>query len=520
MFKDLKTYAKVYWEMGFNVNCCSKILNENNFRSSDFLKSPSHKHKHYFTKRQDIIDLDSFDWENAYAVGVNTGFNGLCCIDIDFCWDYKVITDILELLYLPADYEWVVKTGSQFGYHIYFFNSVYNEFSQKEYKLLVNTSFINPPFVKSYLSNPENRSRFHILELLLMSNSILPPSLHRSGLAYEFVNCSFPSKMPLQLKYSRSIESLIEKYTTGYFSFSSRSGHKEIESEYRIESKQDKDYIRLRTGETNIPEIDFFDWDKKISKDKSNLNDFFLFVDIETDGLIEGDKYPAILEIAWLIVENVKNNPDGGDYVIVRKKQEFIINLELVNNNAYSINNIDINFSNKVGKPIKDVLKDLIKDINNVNHIVAHNIEFDLSVIKYYLNKNNLNYNLESKNQICTMIGGAFFLDKNKRYIISRQFNINRKPISKYPKNEELYNLLYNKTIQGQHSAIIDVIITFLNFNKISSIIIEYYNKGTPKDRYLGNYYNSYNNYNYYLWQEDRITYNDVEDEYLKLNPL
>lgn len=519
MFKDLKTYAKVYWEMGFNVNCCSKILNENNFRSSDFLKSPSHQHKQYFSIRQEKSDIDTFEWENAFAIGVNTGFNGLCCIDIDFCWDYKVIIEILEFLHLPPDYEWVVKTGSQFGYHIYFFNSIYSYSPEYEYKLLINTSLINPPFVKSYLSNSEYRSKFHVLELLLMSNSILPPSLHRSGLNYEFVNCSFPSKEPLQLKNYESIEYLIDKFTTGFYSLY-RSCYGENEGIFKLEPSNGEKYIGLRAFETNTSDIDFFDWEKKIKKDKSNINNFLLFIDIETDGLIEGDNYPAILEIAWLIVENVEKEPYGEDYVIVRKKHEFILNLELDSNRAYNINNIEINFSNKVGKPIKEVLKDLFKDINNVNHIIAHNIEFDLSVINYYLNKNNLNYNFDSKNLICTMIGGAFFLDKNKRYIISRQFKVKRKPFSKYPKNEELYNLLYNKTIQGQHSAIIDVIITFLNFNKISSIIIEYYNKGTPYDRYLGNYYNSYNNYNYYLWQEDRITYNDVEDEYLKLNPL
>ena len=77
------------------------------------------------------------------------------------------------------------------------------------------------------------------------------------------------------------------------------------------------------------------------------------------------------------------------------------------------------------------------------------------------------------------MIGGAFFIDNEKYYIVHRNPNkVIRKPKSKYPKNTELYNLLYSKNIDESHSALFDVIITAYNYFKIHSIILFHYGKG------------------------------------------
>src|SRR5690606_4022540 len=117
---QLRTIADVYKDFGFNVSCISKNTNEYNSNSRNFFKTPSHKWSDLFDYEQEPSELESYDWDNAVGIGTFTSWENLVVLDIDGCSDVGFVKQILRILGLPEDYEWVVESGSKNGFHIYY----------------------------------------------------------------------------------------------------------------------------------------------------------------------------------------------------------------------------------------------------------------------------------------------------------------------------------------------------------------------------------------------------------------
>lgn len=172
-----------------------------------------------------------------------------------------------------------------------------------------------------------------------------------------------------------------------------------------------------------------------------------LFIDVETTGLPENRgfnnyhhpsklfyyKNSRLIELAYIIYNN--NNE------IVKKVENLIKPVDFTIENS-EFHGITTKMALTEGKDLSKVLDELCNDLDNVDTIVAHNINFDINIILaecYKEKKQNLIKHLESINRICTM-------DLGKTYMNTK----------KYPKLIELYQHLFDKTITQEHRALSD----------------------------------------------------------------
>jgi DNA polymerase-3 subunit epsilon len=158
----------------------------------------------------------------------------------------------------------------------------------------------------------------------------------------------------------------------------------------------------------------------------------YLFIDTETFGLIQNKfttfedpiNWPPIKQIAWQIY-----NPDGE---LIAEKNHFRKN---ENENGVSF------------------LNDLVNDIKTYDSIlVGHNIWFDKNVVGSELRRQKMFNVLINMKFICTMQQTTEFCELN----------------NKYPKLDELYQKLFNKSFEGAHDALNDVKATAKCFFKLT----------------------------------------------------
>ncbi|ATZ81100.1 Uvr helicase/DDEDDh 3'-5' exonuclease [Bodo saltans virus] len=159
-----------------------------------------------------------------------------------------------------------------------------------------------------------------------------------------------------------------------------------------------------------------------------------------------------LLQISYIILDE--------NYQYVKKENRYVKD-RVVSQLSYSINHIT-NDMLKKGDNIDDIMKIFIKDLENCNTIIGHNIMSDCRAInKEYSPVLDL---FENKKIICTM-------KENK-------FKCNLKNIKggiKNPKLEELYYYFFKQTPRNFHDAMADVVYTtkcfFMMELKITDLI-------------------------------------------------
>jgi DNA polymerase III epsilon subunit-like protein len=397
-----------YFNLGLNATCISNIVTEHNFYNKNIFKVPCHKWKDLRDRRQTIEELKAYPWDKSTGVGVVAGFNNLHLMDIDGCISQNFLFNILKYLGLPNDYEWVVQSGSLNGYHIYFFSNRFENLKSDD-------------VVSTFPANSKHEYLFDKIEILWKTHAVLPPSLHNSSHEYSFLNCRIPSEKPKWIDINKfsTIENLYlykskEVVKTSYF--------EEWVATEKINQPSNQDEIQL-------------------SKLKGNL---YLIFDTETDGLIDKSvfgtiKYPSIVQISWLIMDE-----DG----IVYKKVADLVKSDFDKySDAFKINNINPDRILQLGKDPKIIYKEFLNDIKYCKFIVAHNIDFDLPILKNEMKKAYLETEQLNKQQICTMKEGS-------KLFIS-QFDNN----PKYPKLSELFEKLFNYKVTQIHNAQSDVLL-------------------------------------------------------------
>ena len=259
--------------------------------------------------------------------------------------------------------------------------------------------------------------QFNKVEILRNSNAVLPPSLHSSSFKYEFSNCRIPKSSPREVP-SINILEFIQEFAKGEGMWSS--------SFSRARSKP--------ISNKNITDS------KSIEIDNYPDKNFYLVFDLETDGLIENERIPNILQVSWSLIDK-----SGYSY---KRKTELVNNGDNLNK-ASSVNSIDIETLKLIGKPICEVLKELWRDLHDVSAIISHNTEFDISVLDHHMKECDLFFKFSSIPCLCTMKGGKNYLE-----------SINKEENIKFPKLTELYYRLFDKSITPKHQAIFDKVLT------------------------------------------------------------
>ncbi len=141
-------------------------------------KRPLTEWKKWTTERQTEDDVKSFNWKAATGIGIISGINNVRLFDLDKVENVDVVRIVIKKLGFPADYPWVVKSGSGKGYHVYF--KCDSEFP---------AHVINRIPSGNYKFKSKDPQAFDHLELRWKDcQTLLPPSLHPSGQEYIFLN--------------------------------------------------------------------------------------------------------------------------------------------------------------------------------------------------------------------------------------------------------------------------------------------------------------------------------------------
>jgi DNA polymerase III epsilon subunit-like protein len=391
-------YAKHFYGLGLNITCNSNIVTQYNFYDNNILKSPYHKWEHLKHKRQDLSELLSYDWNQSTGIGTITGYNQFRTLDIDGCTNYDFIQDLLIILGLPSDYEWVVQTGSLSGFHIHFYADELEGLEPDQ------ATFTYPP-------NDENIALFEKMELLCNTNVVLPPSFHNSGSTYSFVNCRYPKSAPLEIDIKR-FNILLELFFNRTALVKKKCYYESI----FLKQPSDLDKVEIKDIEETL---------------------YFIF-DFETDGLIVKNNYPNAIQISWIVMDI-----DG----IVHKKNTELIDCDFdEDSKALKINKLTIETIRKLGKKPQDVYKDLANDLKYCDCIVAHNLDFDYGILKNEFNKYGILFPQKKFKEICTMTM-SYNLTKNANHL-ARFLNLS-----------ELYEFLLGYKIHQIHNAQYDVMV-------------------------------------------------------------
>lgn len=161
-----------------------------NVLSLDGEKTPILRTWRLWTKKpQDQDDVLIQDWPRAAGVGVVHGINAWRSFDIDWFkgQDGEVPTEVvqkmLEVLGLPHDYRWLVRSGSLKGRQIHF--RCHGELPTSLFPLKRGKDTPKA----AYWGTPLQDGLFDHIELRWHNcQTVVPPSLHPSGNRYEFIN--------------------------------------------------------------------------------------------------------------------------------------------------------------------------------------------------------------------------------------------------------------------------------------------------------------------------------------------
>jgi DNA polymerase III epsilon subunit-like protein len=181
---------------------------------------------------------------------------------------------------------------------------------------------------------------------------------------------------------------------------------------------------------------------------------YFVF-DLETTGLPifnQEGKYrfhsfrklkmydPArIVSMSWIVLDDTGNMLKQAYHVV--RPLDFTIDNNSV---ATKIHGITNEIAVEKGVLWERVYDEFIADLKLCHSLVAHNLQFDLSVMlseMFRYNKQDGVTEMLGKTRVCTMMLGKIAMNQKKS-----------------PKLSELYKFLYNEDIQNAHDAFYDTL--------------------------------------------------------------
>jgi DNA polymerase III epsilon subunit-like protein len=173
-----------------------------------------------------------------------------------------------------------------------------------------------------------------------------------------------------------------------------------------------------------------------------------IFLDVETNGLPRDwrapmnkvDNWPRVIQLAWAMTD---------EYGFILDQRVDLIKPDgwQIPNEAFWINNgFSQAKSENEGIPIAEALGHLIDAMNQVEYVVAHNMNFDYNVVGAEMIRADLRADAK-KQKVCTMTISTDLMKLPGRF----------KGTYKFPKLEELHHFLFQEAFDGAHDALVDV---------------------------------------------------------------
>jgi DNA polymerase-3 subunit epsilon len=176
--------------------------------------------------------------------------------------------------------------------------------------------------------------------------------------------------------------------------------------------------------------------------------------DVETTGLpkkrnrpfTDFDNWPHIVQLSWIVYKNG----------CIESINDHIIKIDHdIPEDSIKIHGIT-NEVMRNGKNIVDILMKFKQDLSHSKMIVAHNIDFDTSIISVELLRNNLR--------------NVIYFYRGIKYCTMHE---TKKMFKRWPKLSKLHEKLFKKTPLNLHNSLIDVYVCFRCF-------CQYYNGYDP----------------------------------------
>lgn len=205
-----------------------------------------------------------------------------------------------------------------------------------------------------------------------------------------------------------------------------------------------------------------------------------LLFDTETTGLppskrnLDPNTWPHIVQLSYLIIDTETLKVIKEYDAIVRVSPDVVIS-----EGSIALHKITPDISRDKGIDIGLVMNEFCADVLTVQKVVAHNMEFDLNVVKVELMRLDLvedgaNYRQQralmdtlrscNDNMYCTMLETIYLCNLERKYK-------NGETYKKYPKLIELYRHLFNEEAANLHNAMNDVIVTLRCYMKLTKNI-------------------------------------------------
>jgi DNA polymerase III epsilon subunit-like protein len=205
---------------------------------------------------------------------------------------------------------------------------------------------------------------------------------------------------------------------------------------------------------------------------------FVLVFDTETTGLPKTkvinestiNSLPYIVQLSYMIYETDSNKIIKLSDNIAKIPE----NVEL-SKESIAIHGINRNKMNEKGKPMVEILQEFLIDIDSIDMILAHNIDFDINmiIIEIYrcaMDTNNshikeinlpVTVQLQYMNRYCTM--------KNSMELcnIKKFSKTTGNEYVKFPTLTETYHKLFNEKPNNMHNALNDIYACFRCFYKL-----------------------------------------------------
>lgn len=157
-----------------------------------------------------------------------------------------------------------------------------------------------------------------------------------------------------------------------------------------------------------------------------------------------------LISISWLLLDETNNIVEKKTYFI--KPDNFTVSEESIN-----IHGLSKEFLVENGMTIHEMLL-ILNGVflqKNITKIIAHNINFDINILKSELHRYNYQLTLEKISEIplfCTMFKAQAAMGVNK-----------------WPKLEEAYRYFYNEDITNAHDAEFDTLHCYKIYLKLQN---------------------------------------------------
>jgi len=193
----------------------------------------------------------------------------------------------------------------------------------------------------------------------------------------------------------------------------------------------------------------------------------FLIFDTETTGLpknwnapiTDSDNWPRMVQLAWQIHDRKGKFVENKNFVVIPEGYEIPFATE-------KIHGISTEKAHKIGIPLTEVLAEFNKDLEKVDYVIGHNVSFDINIVGAEYHRKGVENALIKKIDVDTKDESTDFC----------QIPGGRGGKFKWPKLDELHQILFEEKFDEAHNASADVNATarcFLELVRLGVITAE-----------------------------------------------